>query len=72
MTKDIIAATLGFLTPPTFIGVIVAMIFGSKFIGSFGLSYTHYWIGFWSVIGIAVVIGICIALFFAVIEFRNI
>ena len=71
MTKDIIAATLGFLTIPMAVGVITGAVFGGKLIGSFGLSSNHYWVGFWSLLGIAVVVGICIALYFAVTEFRN-
>lgn len=71
MTKDIIAASLGFLTVPLFVATITGAVFGGKFIGSFGLSSSHYWVGFWSLIGIVVVIGICIALYFAVTEFRN-
>ena len=66
MTKDIIAAALGLLTAPLFVATVVGAVYGGKFIGSFGLSSSHYWVGFWSMIGIVVVVGICTGLFFAV------
>ena len=71
MTKEIIAAALGFLTAPTFIAVIVAGVYLGKFIGSFGLSSGHYWAGFWAAIGVAALIGICGGLVIFVVEFRN-
>jgi hypothetical protein len=72
MAKDIVAAALGFLTVPAVVGVIVTLVYVGKFIGSLGLSSSHYWVGFWSMIGVAVIVVCCAGLFFAVTEFRNI
>ena len=71
MTKDIIAATLGFLTIPTIVAIITAAVFVGKFIATFGLSSSHYWGGFWSLAGVVVMVGIGAGLFFFVYEFRN-
>ncbi len=43
MMKEIVAATLGFLTIPIVVAVIVAAVFGSKFVASYDLSSSHYW-----------------------------
>lgn len=71
MTKEIIAAALGFVTMPLVIAFITAFVFGIKYATEQGLSSAHYWGGFWSLIGIVVIAGIAGGLFFFVTEFRN-
>lgn len=51
MTKMIVAALLGFFTIPTVIIALICITEAAKMIAGFGMMPSHYWAGFFLLVG---------------------
>lgn len=61
MTKTIVAALLGFLTIPmmgfAILGVVVSIKFATAVVVGYGMDPSHYWAGFFLLIGLMILFG---------------